>query len=72
MYDGILIVIHGFMAAIDFSEVAFNYGAKYSHLPPQLIYLCSAVDLPQMFAYITGAIIIRMTVNLIPAAFTRI
>lgn len=72
IFDGLLLTIYSFFSLIDISEAVFNYGASYSSLPPQLIYLCNAVDLPQMFAYIAGAIVIRMTINLIPAAFTRI
>lgn len=72
IYDGILTVISAFATAIDFSEVMFNIGAKYAGLPDQLIWIINAVDLPQFFTYIVSGIMIRMILNLLPAAVTRV
>lgn len=72
IYDGLLTVIYAFASAIDFSAVMFNMAAQYAGLPPQLIWLINAVNLPQSVTYIVTAIIIRMIINLLPAAVTRI
>ncbi len=72
IFDGILTVIYLFMEAIDFSEVAFNYASTYSNLPPLALYVASAIDIPQYFTYVSIALGIRLTLNIIPAAVTRI
>ena len=72
IYDGILTVIYSFSAALDFSAVMFNMAAQYSSMPPQLIWLINQIGLPQGLAYIVGALTIRLLLNLIPAALTRI
>jgi uncharacterized membrane protein YeiH len=50
----------------------FNYAATWSHLPTQLIWLINAVGLPQCFAILGAAYLIRLTLNLIPSVFTRV
>jgi len=72
VYDGLLTVIFTFASAVDLSAVAFNIAAQYAGLPSQLIWLVNQVELPQSMTYIAAAIVIRMLLNLIPAAFTRI
>lgn len=72
IYDGLLIVIYSFASTVDLSAVAFNMAAQYSGLPTQLIWLINEVNLPQATSYIAGAIVIRMILNIIPAAATRI
>lgn len=72
VYDGFLTVITAFLNAIDLSSSAFNIAAQYANMPSQLIWLINQVNLPQAMGYIVLAITIRMTLNVIPAAFTRI
>lgn len=72
IYDGVLIVIYSFAAAIDFSAVMFNTAAQYSSMPSQLIWLINQVGLPQGLTYIAGALIIRLLLNLLPAVVTRV
>lgn len=72
VYDGFLTVITTFLSAIDLSSSAFNIAAQYANMPSQLIWLINQVNLPQAMGYIVLAITIRMTLNVIPAAFTRI
>jgi len=72
IYDGLLTVLYAFAAAVDFSAVMFNMAASYSGLPTQLIWLINAVNIPQSVTYIVTGIIIRMIINLLPAAVTRI
>jgi hypothetical protein len=72
IFDGLLTVIETALAAIDLSSVIFNYAATWSHLPDQLIWLINAVGLPQCFAILGAAYLIRLTLNLIPSVFTRV
>lgn len=72
IFDGLLIVIETALAAIDLSSVIFNYAATWSHLPDQLIWLINAVGLPQCFAILGAAYLVRLTLNLIPSVFTRV
>lgn len=72
IYDGLLTVIHLFSSAVDLSAVAFNMAAQYSHLPSTSIWVINQINIPQGLTYIAGAILIRMIINLIPAAATRV
>lgn len=72
IYDGLLTVLHTFAAAVDLSAVAFNMAAQYSNLPSTAIWLINQINIPQGLTYIAGAILIRMIINLIPAAATRV
>lgn len=71
IFDGFLSVLESIIAAIDFSSVAFNYAAAWSNLPTQLIFLINATGLPQCFAMLGSAYLIRLTLNLIPSWATR-
>ncbi len=72
IYDGLLTVIFLFADTVDLSAMAFNMAAQYAGLPTQLIWLINQVNLPQSLTYIAGAIVIRMILNIIPAAVTRV
>lgn len=72
IYDGLLTVIFLFANTVDLSAVAFNMAAEYSHLPTQLIWIINQVNFPQFTAYIAGAIVIRLVMNLIPTWATRV
>ena len=72
IYDGFLIVTYAFIDAMDFSAVMFNTAAQYSNMPPQLIWLINQVALPQALTYIAAALVIRVSLNLIPGVFTRV
>jgi hypothetical protein len=71
LLDGVLVVIEGFFKAIDFSAFAATHALDWAHAPTQLIWFVNAVGLPQGIAMLSGAIAIRMVINLIPAEFTR-
>lgn len=72
IFDGLLTVIETTLAAIDLSSVIFNYAAAWSSMPTQLVWLINAVGLPQCFAILGAAYLIRLTLNLIPSVFTRV
>ena len=70
--DGLLTIIETFFAAVDLSSVVFNYSASWSGLPDQLVWLISAVGLPQCFTILGAAYLIRLSLNLIPSWATRV
>ena len=70
--DGLFLVVETALAAIDISALVFNYAASWSALPTQLVWLINAVGLPQCCAIHGAAYIIRLTLNVIPATFTRV
>jgi len=72
IFDGLLLVIEAFFSSLDLSAIAFSYAAQWSNLPPQSIWLVNQIALPQCISLLVGAYIIRMILNLIPAAFTRV
>ncbi|MDR2549468.1 MAG: hypothetical protein LBD10_04615 [Desulfobulbus sp.] len=70
--DGLFTIVETTLAAINLSSVLFNYAASWSSLPPQLVWLINAAGLPQCFALLGAAYMIRLTLNLIPSVFTRV
>lgn len=70
--DGLLTVVVGVVQAIDVSSLVSSAALNWGNVPSQLIYCVNQCGIPQGLAIITGAIVIRMILNLIPAAFTRI
>ena len=71
-WDGFLWLVTNLISTLDLSALAFNQYAAWADLPPQLLYLINQLALPQCAAMIASAIAIRMILNLIPAALTRI
>lgn len=71
-WDGFLFLVTNLISTLDLSSLAFNQYAAWADLPPQLVYLLNQLALPQCAAMIAAAITIRMTLNIIPAALTRI
>lgn len=72
IYDGFLTFTQGFISAIDIPADLLHTSLQYSHLPSQLIYLIDQIAFGQGMAIIVGAITVRMLLNLIPAALTRV
>lgn len=72
IYDGFLIVVLTFFSILDFSSIAFNTAAQWSSMPTQLIWLVNQLAIPQGFALVASALVIRMTLNIIPASITRV
>ncbi len=64
----LLLIIQG----IDFSAVVFEYVAGMSHIPPLGIYIMVSIGLPQFLTILSSAYLIRITLNLIPSAVTRV
>ncbi len=72
IFDGALTVITLFIQAIDFSTTLFTTAAQWSNLPSELIYLINIIGIPQAMTLLVTAIIIRVTLNLIPGFITRV
>lgn len=72
IFDGLLTVIEGLFSSLDLSSIVFNYAASWGGLPTQLIWLINAVGLPQCFAILGSAYLIRLGLNLIPSWATRV
>jgi len=71
-FDGLLTVISSIFNAIDLSSFVATYAMNWAGLPTQLIWFVNAVGIPQGLTVLVSSIIIRLCLNLIPAAFTRI
>lgn len=69
--DGLLTVVTLFVSSLDLSALAFTQYAQWANLPPQAIYLVNQLALPQCASMIAGAMMVRLLLNLIPAAVTR-
>ena len=71
-FDGLLTVVSGLISALDVSNVIVSSASTWSGMPPQLLYIVNAIGLPQGLSMLAYAYGLRMTLNLIPAALTRI
>jgi len=71
-FDGLLTAVEGIISAFDFSSFASSTAVSWTGMPPQLLYIVNAIGIPQGLAILAAAYIIRITLNLIPAALTRI
>lgn len=71
-FDGLLTCISALFTAIDLSTFVASYAMNWAGLPPQMIWFVNAVAFPQGMTILCAAITIRLALNLIPAAFTRI
>jgi hypothetical protein len=72
MFDGVLTAITAIFTAIDLSSIIGTYAMSWAGVPTQMIWFINAVSIPAGITMICAAIGIRMMINLIPAAFTRI
>ncbi|EKD40964.1 MAG: hypothetical protein ACD_74C00099G0013 [uncultured bacterium] len=72
VFDGLLTVVSGLLSSLDVSSAILSSAATWASMPPQLIYIVNAIGIPQGLAILAGAYVVRMTLNLIPAALTRI
>lgn len=71
--DGILLVIEAAIQAIDFTVLeSMNAFSGWDLLPPQVIYILDVMDIGTCLSVLAAAYGIRLLLNLIPAAFTRV
>lgn len=70
--DGFLTCISTLLSAVDLASLGTSTLMQWGNVPSQLIYLINAAGIPAGLTIIVSAKLIRMALNLIPAAFTRI
>lgn len=70
--DGLLTVVVSIVGSLDLGNLVASAAGHWAGLPPQLLYIINAVGLPTCISMLCYAILIRMLLNLIPAALTRI
>lgn len=72
VFDGLLTAVVAIVGALDIGTLITNVAGLWSGLPPQLLYVINATGIPTGMSMLAYAIVIRLILNLIPAAFTRI
>ena len=72
LFDGFLVVIEGAFTLLDLSGLALDSALDWSSLPDQLVWILVQIDFSQGLSIIMVGVGIRMLINLIPAAVTRI
>ena len=73
IFDVILTVLEGIINAIDFAQLtALTAFSDWGLLPDQILYVLGRLNFAQALAILSSAYLIRLTLNLIPAAFTRV
>lgn len=66
-------IIEAIITAIDFAQVtALSSFGDWNVLPDQILYILYKLNIAQCLSMLAAACMIRLTLNLIPAAFTRI
>ena len=71
-FKGVLEVAKGAIMAISLGDLAVNTAASWGYLNPNVAYLVVASGIPEGLSILAIAYGIRLALNLIPAAFTRI
>ena len=73
LYDGLFEVIELLITSIDFLQLtALSSFSNWSNLPPQVLYVLNQLNFCQCLSILAIAYGIGLTLNLIPAAFTRV
>jgi hypothetical protein len=70
--DGLLSVVTALVSLIDISTLITNLTTSWGLLPSSVSWIIGQAGLAQALTIIGYAYIIRMTLNLIPATFTRL
>ena len=68
-------IMQGFQTAFDalsFTSVVFQWAAAYTSIPQQAVYVMVRIGFPEFVTMIGAAYVIRLTMNVIPAALTRV
>ena len=71
-FDGLLTVVSGLISSVNVSDLVVSSASSWGLMPPQLLYIVNQIGIPQGLTILAYAYMIRLTLNLIPAAFTRI
>lgn len=70
--SGLLYSLYALVSAISFSSVVFQWTAGWAGVPAGTIYFVTACKLPEAVTIVSAAIIVRMLLNLVPGAVTRV
>ncbi len=72
IYSIFLLLVESIVNGISFvGSTAIDF-AQWANLPPEVIWMMHQIGLPQCLSMIAAAIMIRVTLNLIPGVLTRI
>ena len=72
IFDGLLTCMQAVISTLNLGNLASNTAAAWGLLPSQVAYLISSTGIANGLGMIGTGIGIRMLLNLIPAAFTRL
>lgn len=72
LLDGFLTVVTLLFQTLDFSSLLASYAMNWAGLPSQAIYLIVSIGIPQGLTIVASAMLVRLGLNIIPAAFTRV
>lgn len=64
-------MIESIVNSVSFSSLTSSFG-NWNILPPQIIYILSQLDITIILGMLASACLIRLTLNLVPGAFTRV
>lgn len=70
--DSTCYAIENLMVAIKIPDSMFGEGLAFTGLPTQVVYILNQIHLGTCLAIIISAIMVRVTLNLIPGVFTRV
>ncbi len=71
-YDAILTAIEAMVGSVSLGSLTGSMASAWGLLPPQVVWWVNAVNLPAGLGLIATAIVVRLTLNLIPGVFTRV
>ncbi|MEH0021001.1 MAG: DUF2523 family protein [Desulfobacter sp.] len=73
LIDLFFTTIETIIDTIDYAQVTALQGfANWGLLPDQIVYILYKINFAQCLTMLAAALLIRLTLNIIPAAFTRI
>lgn len=72
VFDGLLWSCYSIVSAINFGAQSFDFVGNLLGLPGPLLYLLHQCGFGESLTIICSGILVRMALNLIPAAVTRI
>lgn len=72
IFDALLTCVEKFFELLDLGVMTGSAACQWANLPPQMIYCLNQIGIPQALTMLIGAVMVRITINLIPAEFTRV
>ena len=72
LFEGFLSVVSALVQALDIGSYAIQYAALWGGLDERVAWFIGNLGIGSGLTLISAAIVIRLLLNLIPAAFTRV